>query len=183
MRYSVWELTLDSNWFSLQQWVFDTGLEKIERHTNCSWYFQILVVASPGTYAGMLVFFFFFFEKNLGWGIFYENFLFSLAWDPMAAKLSKCYVLLLQITAASFQNFPEFSSKWSSQNSVWDFWNFQFPIFNVFFFFFKKNLPVKQFQHCTLWKKQKLQYIIWKMRDHRATRSEIWNSRVVAVYI
>ncbi len=29
--------------------------------------------------------------------------------------------LLLQIAAESVQTFPEFSSKWASQNHVWDF--------------------------------------------------------------
>ncbi len=41
-------------------------------------------------------------------------------------------LLLLQIAAESFQTFPEFSSQWSSQNRFWDFWNFEFPIFNNF---------------------------------------------------
>ena len=43
-------------------------------------------------------------------------------------------LLLLQIVAESFHTFPEFSSQWSSQNYVWNFWNFEFPIFNEFFF-------------------------------------------------
>ncbi len=30
-------------------------------------------------------------------------------------------LLLLQITAKSFETCPEFSSQWSSQDSVWDF--------------------------------------------------------------
>ncbi len=42
-------------------------------------------------------------------------------------------LLLLQIAAKSFQTFPEFSPQWSSQNYVWDFWNFEFLIFNDFF--------------------------------------------------
>ncbi len=36
----------------------------------------------------------------------------------------------------SFQTFPEFSSQWSSQNYVWDFWNFENWNFNYFFFSF-----------------------------------------------
>ncbi len=43
-------------------------------------------------------------------------------------------LLLLQIAAKSFETCPEFSSQWSSQNYVWDFWNFEFAIFNDFFF-------------------------------------------------
>ena len=54
-------------------------------------------------------------------------------------KLFKLYLsenfktlLLLQIKAKSFQTCPEFSSQWSSQN-IYDFWNFEFSIFNDFF--------------------------------------------------
>ena len=43
-------------------------------------------------------------------------------------------LLVLQIAAKSFETCPEFSSQWSSQNYVRDFWNFEFPIFNDFFF-------------------------------------------------
>ncbi len=50
-------------------------------------FFQILVVASPGPYAQT---FFFIFEKKF-FLIFCEYFSFSLTWDPMAAKISKCY--------------------------------------------------------------------------------------------
>ncbi len=58
---------------------------------------------------------------------------------------------LLQSAAESFQTFPEFSSQWSAQNLEWDFWNFEFAIFNDFFF--------RKFQihHCTLWRNQKPQ--------------------------
>ncbi len=41
--------------------------------------------------------------------------------------------LLLQFTAESFQTFPGFSSKLSSQNYAWDFWNFEHWNFNDFF--------------------------------------------------
>ena len=40
--------------------------------------------------------------------------------------------LLLLQTAA--KTCPELSSQWSSQNYAWDFWNFEFLIFNFFFF-------------------------------------------------
>ncbi len=44
-------------------------------------------------------------------------------------------LLLLQIADKSFQTFPEFSSQWSSQNHVWDFWNFENWNFNKFYSF------------------------------------------------
>ncbi len=47
--------------------------------------FEILVVASPGPYAGPI------FEKTFKKNFFYEYFSFSLTWDPMGAKLSKSY--------------------------------------------------------------------------------------------
>ncbi len=43
-------------------------------------------------------------------------------------------LFLLQIAAKSFQTWPDFSSQWSSQKRNGDFWNFDFPIFNDFFF-------------------------------------------------
>ncbi len=49
---------------------------------------------------------------------FYEYFLFSLTSDPSSENVKT--LLLLQIAAESFQTFPEFSSKWFSQNYVWD---------------------------------------------------------------
>ena len=44
-------------------------------------------------------------------------------------------LLLLQITAESFQTFAEFSFQWSSQNCIWDFWNLENWHFTVFFSF------------------------------------------------
>ncbi len=41
------------------------------------------------------------------------------------AAMQAFKTLLLQITAESF----EISSHWSPQNYIWDFWNFEFPIF------------------------------------------------------
>ena len=51
----------------------------------------------------------------------------------MGVKIFKS-LLLLQIAVDSFQTFPEFTSQWSSQKRVGDFWNFKFLIFNDFFF-------------------------------------------------
>ena len=47
-----------------------------------------LSVAFSGAYAEAN---FFICGKNLGGGNFYEYFSFSLTWDPMGAKISKCY--------------------------------------------------------------------------------------------
>ncbi len=66
-------------------------------------------------------------------------------------------------------NFPPNGR--SSQILVWDFWNFEFPIFNIFFRKF-------QIHHCSLWRNQKTS-IIRKTSDRRAKRSEIWDSWVV----
>ncbi len=46
---------------------------------------------------------------------------------------SENFKTLLQIAAKYFQTFLEFSSQWSSHNCVWDFWIFEFAIFNDFF--------------------------------------------------
>ncbi len=46
-------------------------------------------------------------------------------------------LLLLQIAAESFQTFPEFSSQWSSQNYIWDFWNLSLLFLMIFFENFK----------------------------------------------
>ena len=51
------------------------------------------------------------------------------------------------------------------------FLNFEFPIFNDFFF------QKFQIHHCSLWRNKTS--IFWKKSDHRAKRSEIWDSRVV----
>ena len=53
---------------------------------------------------------------------------------PCGSKNFKT-LLLLQIVAKSFQTFPEFSSQWSSQNYIWDFWNFENWNFNEFYSF------------------------------------------------
>ena len=48
------------------------------------YFFQILVVGSPGPHSPTF-FIFVFLKKN------YEYFSFSLTWDPMGAKMSKLY--------------------------------------------------------------------------------------------
>ena len=49
--------------------------------------------------------------------------------------------LLLQITAESFQTFPEFSSQWSSQDYVWVFEILKIEIFYDFLFVFVNMGP------------------------------------------
>ncbi len=49
----------------------------------------------------------------------------------MGVKISK--TLLLEITATTFQIYPECSSQCFSQNYIGNFWNFEFPIYNDFF--------------------------------------------------
>ncbi len=82
----------------------------------------------------------------------------------MGAKISKrC--------TTRFETYPEFSSQWSSQKHVWDFWNFEFLI-SKDFFFENSNFPmiVAYGEIKTL--------NIWKSSDRRAKRSEIWDSWV-----
>ncbi len=62
---------------------------------------------------------------------FNEFYSFSLTWDPLGVKISKRYY---KSQRKYVQTSPEFSSQWSSQNSVLDFWNFEFLIINDFFF-------------------------------------------------
>ena len=68
-------------------------------------------------------FFFYFFCKY---------FLFLLTWDVPYGSQNFKTLLLLQIAAGCFQSFPEFFSQWSSQNNVWNFWNFKSWSFNDF---------------------------------------------------
>ncbi len=78
-------------------------------------------------------------------------------------------LLLLQITAKSFQTCPEFSSQWSSQNYVGIFETLSFRIFNDFCFLKISNSPMEKSKTS----------IIWTTSDRRAKRSEIWESWVV----
>ncbi len=96
----------------------------------CMDYFQILVVASPGQYAQT---FFSFLKKKKFFNFLWIFFVF-VNMGPYGSKNFKT-LLLLQITAESFQTFPEFSSQWSSQNYIWDFWNFENWNFNEFYLF------------------------------------------------
>ena len=80
-------------------------------------------------------------------------------------------LLLLQIATESFQTCPEFFSQWFSQNYIRDFWKFDFPIFNDFFWNFL-NPP--------LYSREKSNpSIFWKARDRRTKSSDIWDSHAV----
>ncbi len=82
-------------------------------------------------------------------------------------------LLLLQIDRS--QKFSSLS--WTFLPKLrWEFFNFEFPIFNDFFFENFK-LTIKK-----LWKKSETS-IIWKTSDRRAIRSEIWDSWVVIQHI
>ncbi len=83
-------------------------------------------------------------------------------------------LLLLQIVAESFQTCPEFSSQWSSQNYVWNFWNFEIPTFNDFFPNIS-NSPLYSMEN------QKTS-IIWKTSDLRAKRGEIWDVQLLKLW-
>ena len=85
-------------------------------------------MASPGPYAQTI---FHFWKKNV-W-IFLRIFFICINMGPYGRQ--NFQTLLLQIIAESFQTFPEFSSQWSSQNRVWDFWNFEHWNFNEFYLF------------------------------------------------
>ena len=88
----------------------------------------------------------------------------------MRVKIFKT-LLLLQITAKSFQTSPEVSSQWSSQKYVWYFWNFEFPTLAIFFSKF-------QIYYCSLWRNQKPQ-LSGKRATSRAKGSENLDWRVV----
>ncbi len=70
---------------------------------------------------------------------------------PYGSKNFKT-LLLLQIAAQSFETCPEFSSQWSLQNYFWDFWNFEFQIFNEYFLNFK-------FTIVAYWENKNLHYL------------------------
>ncbi len=107
--------------------------------------------------------------ENWNFDIF---FVFSLTWDPMGLKISKRYSYK---SVESFQTCHEFSFQWSSQNYFWDFWNFEFLIFNDFFAKISNSplYPVEKPKSS----------IIWKTSDRRAKRSEIWHSQVLTIPI
>ncbi len=83
--------------------------------------------------------------------------------------------LLLQIAVKRFETGPEFSSQWSSQKYVWDFWNFEFMIFNDFFYE-NSNFTIVAYGEIK-------NLNIWKTSDRRAKRSEIWDSWVLIQHI
>ncbi len=63
-------------------------------------------------------------------------------------------LLLLQITAKSFQTSPEFSFQWFSQNYI----NY-LRFFEILSFRFLTNVFLKiQIFHCSLWRNQNLNY-------------------------
>ena len=69
---------------------------------------------------GLAQTFFFNFEKKKMRGFCKNNFFALINMRPYGNENLKT-LLLLQITAKSFQTCPEFSSEWSTQNYVWDF--------------------------------------------------------------
>ncbi len=75
---------------------------------------------------------FWIFEKRNS--IFLRIFFVFVNMGPYGGKNFKT-ILLLQIAADSFQTFPEFSSQWSSQNTLGIFWNFENWKFNEFYSF------------------------------------------------
>ena len=68
-----------------------------------------------------------------------------------------------------------FSSHWFAQNNVWDFKNFEIPIFSIFFF--------ENFEFSIVAYGESKTSIIWKMSDRRAALSAIWDSWVLAIHI
>ena len=66
-------------------------------------------------------------------GFLYEYVFVFINLQPYGSENFKT-LLLLQIADKNFQTCPEVSSEWSSQHYVWDFWQFEFPIFNDFVF-------------------------------------------------
>ena len=79
-------------------------------------------------------------------------------------------LLLLQITANSFEACPKFSSNGLHKSTCGIFEMLSFR-FLTFFFFFRKF----QIHHCGLWRNQKPQ-LSGKRTDCRANGSEIWDS-------
>ncbi len=70
-----------------------------------------------------ILFYFWKMRTRFPLGFFFVFFFFHLG--PMGMKISKCYTLL-PITTEDVQVCPEFSSQWSSENYVWDIWNFEY---------------------------------------------------------
>ncbi len=83
----------------------------------------------------------------------------------MGAKTSKRYSFLKSLLNL-FNLFLNFLLSCSHQIAVLDSWNFEFPIFNESLNF--TIVPYGETKNS----------IIWKTRDRRAKRSEIWVSRV-----
>ncbi len=64
--------------------------------------------------------------------LFYEYFSFSFNMGPHRSENFKT-LLFLHIAAESWQTFPEFSSQWSSQKYISDFWNLKIEILKIRF--------------------------------------------------
>ncbi len=88
---------------------------------------QTLVVGCPGPCART-----FCFNLKMHFEILYTLFSFSLVWDPVGAKMSKYHSPTNR--SRKLSSFPEFSSQWSSQNYVCDFWNFDWSFNDLFSF-------------------------------------------------
>ena len=173
----------------------DCGIDYL--WTYCMDFFQILVVASPGSYAGTWFFFFFWFFKKYpivrnmvpyGSKRFQKRYcsfkslvyLFKLFLNFLLSGPHKNSVLdFWNFEFRIFQDFfvvvvvetsLEFSSKWASQKrTVLDFWNFAFLSFNEFLKF-----TIVTYGET----KTSISEFTCKTSGRRAKQSEIWGSRV-----
>ncbi len=71
-------------------------------------------------------------EKKNVLGIFLRIFFIFIKWDSIGAISKR---LSYKSQPEVFKLFLNFSSQWTSQNWVWDFWNFENSNFNEFFSF------------------------------------------------
>ncbi len=94
--------------------------------------------------------------------IFREFVSFSLTWDPMGGKTSKCYSSLKSFLNP-FKLFSEFSSQWYSQK-------YCFGLLKFLSFWFLTNFLISPLY--PMGKPKTL--FIWKTSDRGAKRSEIW---------
>ncbi len=123
-------------------------------------FFQILVVASPGSYPQKFIFTF---EKKK---YFLQTFFLFVSMGPYGTQNFKT-LLLPQITFESSQTFSELSSQWSWQ-TYW-FW-----IFEILIFRFLTNFLISPLYSMGKPKTS----TIWKPSDRSAKRGEIWASGV-----
>ncbi len=115
----------------------------------------ILFLGCPGSHTQIFFFYYFWiFEKKKHLFFFffkaYFSFLFkhgtskrhsssnhfgifsNFSWIFFLVVLTKVLFGIFEILSLWFFSFPEFSSQWSSQKYCFDFWNFEFLIFNEF---------------------------------------------------